>query len=196
MGDDAARLGQPRRPRLSSNTKGPSRDDVAEAEIVQGDQGGETATISESLMTVNDAAGVAPKWTAVAPVKRDPVITTGVPPAAGPLLGSRPVTIGAKGFRGESWVTGAMQGGKGYRIRPLASARYRKSARIKHITKPLPHGGAMVEIPVRRINTEASHRSKECPSPRSCRLRFDANATLAASMLARNGERHVPPQFD
>ncbi len=37
-----------------------------------------------------------PKSTAVAPVKFVPVIVTSVPPAAGPLVGLRPVTAGAR----------------------------------------------------------------------------------------------------
>ena len=37
---------------------------------------------------------VSPKSTAVAPVKSVPVIVTEVPPAAGPLVGLRPVTVG------------------------------------------------------------------------------------------------------
>ena len=41
--------------------------------------------VSES--TVNELAAVAPKATAVAPVKPVPVIVTVVPPACGPLSG-------------------------------------------------------------------------------------------------------------
>jgi hypothetical protein len=40
------------------------------------------------------AAAVAPKCTAVAPVKPVPVIVTEVPPAGGPVLGAIPVTAG------------------------------------------------------------------------------------------------------
>ena len=39
-------------------------------------------------------AAVVPKSTAVAPVKPVPVIVTEVPPAAEPLVGLRPVTVG------------------------------------------------------------------------------------------------------
>ena len=38
-----------------------------------------------------------PNLTAVAAVKLVPVIVTGVPPAAGPLFGAKPVTVGAGG---------------------------------------------------------------------------------------------------
>jgi hypothetical protein len=50
--------------------------------------GGEPAVICVSLSTVN-AAALAPNMTEVAPVKFLPVIVTVVPPAAGPLFGSR-----------------------------------------------------------------------------------------------------------
>ena len=54
--------------------------------------GGLSAVIVVSLTTVRFVAGVVPKSTAVAPVKPVPVIVTRVPPAAGPLVGLRPVT--------------------------------------------------------------------------------------------------------
>ena len=56
---------------------------------------GLSAVIVVSLTTVEFVAGVVPKSTAVAPVKPVPVIVTNVPPAAGPLVGLRPVTVGA-----------------------------------------------------------------------------------------------------
>lgn len=55
---------------------------------------GLTAVMDVSLLTVNEAAGVPPKLTAVAPVKLLPVIVTAVPPASGPLNGLTPVTTG------------------------------------------------------------------------------------------------------
>jgi hypothetical protein len=51
--------------------------------------------ISVSETTVKDAAGVAPKSTALAPVKPVPVMVTGVPPAIGPALGATELTVGA-----------------------------------------------------------------------------------------------------
>ena len=48
-----------------------------------------------ALTTVTSVAAVVPKSTAVAPVNPVPVIVTGVPPAAGPLFGLTPVTVGA-----------------------------------------------------------------------------------------------------
>ena len=42
-----------------------------------------------ALLTVNVVAAVAPKFTALAPVKFVPVIVTDVPPAAGPCSDSR-----------------------------------------------------------------------------------------------------------
>jgi hypothetical protein len=51
-----------------------------------------TAVIVVELTTVNDAAGKAPKWTAVTPVKFVPVIVTVVPLAA--LVGVKEVTVG------------------------------------------------------------------------------------------------------
>jgi hypothetical protein len=54
-------------------------------------------TVSEvELTTLMEVPGFAdPKSTAVAPVKPVPVTVTEVPPAAGPLLGLTPVTVGA-----------------------------------------------------------------------------------------------------
>jgi hypothetical protein len=49
--------------------------------------GGETAVICVSLSTEKDVALLAPNLTAVAPVKFLPVMTTVVPPAAGPVSG-------------------------------------------------------------------------------------------------------------
>jgi len=48
---------------------------------------GLTAVMVVSLTTVKLVAGVAPNFTAVAPVKPVPLIVTEVPPAAGPLSG-------------------------------------------------------------------------------------------------------------
>ena len=56
---------------------------------------GLSAVIEVSLTTVTLVAGVAPKSTAVAPVKPVPVIVTGVPPASVPLVGLKAVTVGA-----------------------------------------------------------------------------------------------------
>ena len=61
--------------------------------------------IDVALFTVNDAAAVAPKLTAVAPVKPVPVIVTEVPPAVGPLVGLTLVTVGAA--RNVNWSAGA-----------------------------------------------------------------------------------------
>ncbi len=54
-----------------------------------------TAVICVAELTVKLAAAVPPNCTAVAPVKLVPVMTTLVPPAAGPDVGARPVTVGA-----------------------------------------------------------------------------------------------------
>ncbi len=56
---------------------------------------GLSAVIVVPLTTVRFVAGVVPKSTAVAPVKPVPVIVTRVPPAVEPLVGLRPVTVGA-----------------------------------------------------------------------------------------------------
>jgi hypothetical protein len=48
---------------------------------------GATAVIWVSESTVNEVAGVAPKFTAVTPVSPDPVSVTVVPPAVDPWLG-------------------------------------------------------------------------------------------------------------
>jgi hypothetical protein len=56
---------------------------------------GEVAVIDVALLTTTPVAALAPKWTAVAPVKLVPVMVTLVPPAAGPDVGLMPVTVGA-----------------------------------------------------------------------------------------------------
>ncbi len=56
---------------------------------------GDVAVICVAELTVKLAAAVPPNCTAVAPVKLVPVMTTLVPPAAGPDVGARPVTVGA-----------------------------------------------------------------------------------------------------
>nr|WP_218003060.1 hypothetical protein [Nocardia asiatica] len=48
-----------------------------------------------SELTVNEVAGVAPKFTAVAPVRPVPVMTTVVPPASTPAFGATAVTVGS-----------------------------------------------------------------------------------------------------
>lgn len=59
------------------------------------DPAGATAVMCVSETTVNDAAGVDPKRTAVVPVNRVPVKETEVPPAAGPEEGVAEVSVGA-----------------------------------------------------------------------------------------------------
>jgi len=76
------------------------------------DTGGETAVICVSESTVKDAASTDPNRTAVAPVKFLPVMTTLVPPAAGPLSGSRLLMNGPSQLPGgSSCDTGAPHGG-------------------------------------------------------------------------------------
>ena len=55
---------------------------------------GEVAVIDVAELTVKPVAGVAPKLTAVAPVKPVPVMVTEVPPAVGPVVGEIEVTVG------------------------------------------------------------------------------------------------------
>ena len=55
---------------------------------------GEVAVIEVAEFTVKPVAGVAPKLTAVAPVKPVPVMVTEVPPATGPDVGEIEVTTG------------------------------------------------------------------------------------------------------
>ena len=57
---------------------------------------GEVQVMEVSETTLTLVAAVTPKLTAVAPVKPTPLMVTVVPPAAGPLLGLRPITaVGA-----------------------------------------------------------------------------------------------------
>jgi hypothetical protein len=55
---------------------------------------GLVAVIWLSELNVNVAVA-APKWTDVAPVNPQPVMTTEVPPAVDPAVGAMPVTFGA-----------------------------------------------------------------------------------------------------
>ncbi len=61
---------------------------------------GVVAVICVSEMTVNEGACVAPKRTAVAPVKPVPVTTTVVPPAVEPEVGETEMTAGVAAARG------------------------------------------------------------------------------------------------
>ena len=54
---------------------------------------GDVAVIVVAEFTVNDAAGVDPNVTAVAPVRPVPVTVTDVPPACGPEPGDNPDTV-------------------------------------------------------------------------------------------------------
>ena len=68
--------------------------------------GGEVAVIevAESAVMV---AGIDPKSTAEALAKSEPLMTTLVPPAGVPVLGSTPVTVGAGVMVVVAWGTGA-----------------------------------------------------------------------------------------
>ena len=55
---------------------------------------GDVAVIWVAEFTVKPVAGVAPKLTAVAPLKFVPVIITDVPPEVGPAVGEIDVTVG------------------------------------------------------------------------------------------------------
>jgi hypothetical protein len=59
------------------------------------ERAGEVAVICVAELTVNVVAAVAPKLTAVAPVKLVPVMVTDVPPAVVPNVGLTAVTVGA-----------------------------------------------------------------------------------------------------
>ncbi|MNK90103.1 hypothetical protein D3C87_1101450 [compost metagenome] len=56
---------------------------------------GAVAVICVALLTVKPVAAVAPKVTAVVPLKFEPVMMTVVPPVAGPVAGEMLVTAGA-----------------------------------------------------------------------------------------------------
>ena len=56
---------------------------------------GVTTVIEPSLLTVNDVASTAPKYTALAVVKPVPLMVTVSPPAAVAVFGETPVTVGA-----------------------------------------------------------------------------------------------------
>src|SRR5713226_3850812 len=56
---------------------------------------GAVTVICVALFTVPAGVETVPNWTDVAPVKFVPVITTELPPAADPLVGLSPDTLGA-----------------------------------------------------------------------------------------------------
>jgi hypothetical protein len=56
--------------------------------------GGDFGSMVVAFTTVKLVAGLAPKVTAVAPLKPVPVIVTVVPPAVGPNVGLRLVIVG------------------------------------------------------------------------------------------------------
>ena len=56
---------------------------------------GEVATMDELDPTAKLVAATPPNFTAVAPLKPEPVIVTDVPPAAAPFEGDTAVTVGA-----------------------------------------------------------------------------------------------------
>jgi hypothetical protein len=62
---------------------------------VPADSAGAVAVTWVAETTVNEAAAVPPKATALAPVKFVPVTVTAVPPATGPAFGLTAVTVGA-----------------------------------------------------------------------------------------------------
>ncbi len=62
---------------------------------VPAEPAGDVAMIWVAELTVKPVAAVAPKFTAVAPVKLVPVIITVVPPDVGPEVGEMDVTVGA-----------------------------------------------------------------------------------------------------
>ena len=55
---------------------------------------GAVAVICVAELTVKPVAAVAPKVTAVAPLKLVPVMVKLVPPPVGPLIGVKAVTVG------------------------------------------------------------------------------------------------------
>ena len=65
---------------------------------------GAVALIDVALFTVKVVAADAPKVTAVAPVKLAPVIVIDVPPADGPLVGDRLLTVGAGDAVPSTWT--------------------------------------------------------------------------------------------
>ena len=69
---------------------------VAVTLTVPTDPAGAVAVMEVAELTTTLAAALAPKLTAVDPLTNPvPVRVTTVPPATGPLVGLRPVTVGA-----------------------------------------------------------------------------------------------------
>ena len=69
---------------------------------------GLTAWIVVGDSTVNSVALLAPKCTAVTPLKPVPVIVTWVPPAGAPSIGLTPVTVGSCGPATITWAPPAL----------------------------------------------------------------------------------------
>src|SRR5271165_720373 len=81
--------------KVPSTVEVPPTGTVTETETAPREPAGVVAVIEVSELTVKLVAGLAPKSTAVAPVKPVPVIVTTVPPGAGPFVGLIEVTVGA-----------------------------------------------------------------------------------------------------
>ncbi|GAB7029595.1 hypothetical protein JCM4914_10560 [Streptomyces platensis subsp. malvinus] len=95
--------------------------------------GGEVAVRRVSDVTVNEAAGTAPKRTAVAPLKPVPVTVTPVPPVAGPEAGDTEPTVGpdaAANRSSEAVVEWGKRGTAGFlpRSEPRPTAKRRAGA--------------------------------------------------------------------
>ena len=70
---------------------------VTRTSTVAADSAGEVAVMEVALLTVKPVAAVAPKDTALAPVKLVPVMVTVVPPAVAARTGAHPGDGGAGG---------------------------------------------------------------------------------------------------
>ncbi|GFE12091.1 hypothetical protein Sgleb_01380 [Streptomyces glebosus] len=96
---------------------------------------GLVAVIWVSELTTKDAACVAPKRTAVAPVKPVPVTVTAVPPAVEPDVGETDVTVGVAARDGAAEEMGGCAERftamvlRGREPRPAPEERYRTEAR-------------------------------------------------------------------
>jgi len=97
---------------------------------------GAVAVIERSLTTTKLAAGVGPKFTAVAPWRPIPVMITKVPPEFEPEFGEMPVTTGAPDATIENFdsTTRGVLGGFAAAAVETTRKRMRAISTIRHRT--------------------------------------------------------------
>ncbi|BCK66145.1 hypothetical protein Srufu_000980 [Streptomyces libani subsp. rufus] len=134
---------------------------------------GLVAVIWVSELTTKDAACVAPKRTAVAPVKPLPVTVTAVPPAVEPDVGETDVTVGVAARDGAA--------------EEMGGCAERFTAMVLRGREPWP-------APEERYRTEARHGKGERPDRDGapCPGRLSAPAWSQDQAIGGSGSGQMP----